>query len=319
MRSIILISFVGILQNSFAQKFIESYYNYGWKEVVSIDEASYYGYALNTDSGWYRMDFILHHPKNKIQMSGLYKDKENKIKNGVFKWYYFNGNLKTYGKYIENRKEGLWLNWYSNGSLADSLTYKDGQLVGINKSWYKNDFLKDSLSLDENGNGIYTAWFDDSSPSEAGRYKNYKKNGVWTYFHKNGKISSKEIYRMDTLISFQLFNEEGNLQNDSIIPSKEPEFKGGERAWNNYCLNNIHFPGSTQLINRDNVVVSIEFTINEEGKVEDVELVIPVHEVFDKKVIQFMKESPQWTPAINHNRRVKYQSNFSVTFSQHFN
>ena len=61
-------------------------------------------------------------------------------------------------------------------------------------------------SFDDDGNGTYVAWFDNGLPSEAGKYKDFKKFGKWIYYHKNGKPSSVELYD-DTLKSFQYYNK----------------------------------------------------------------------------------------------------------------
>lgn len=310
--------FFFIVIQTHAQKFIETYYNSNWKEVITKDEASYYSYNKSTDSGWYRLDFFLGYPKNKIQMTGLYEDKENKIKNGIFRFYYYNGNLKTYGQFGHNREEGIWLDWYSNGELKDSMYYQNGRLIGISKSWYKNKFIKDSIVLDQFGNGLQASWFDDGQPSASGRIINYKKQGKWIYYHKNGKISAVEMYHRDSITQYQIFNEDGEPVQDSAIKFSDASFPDGEKAWKKYLGNNLHFPSYQNFVNTDHKVVVAEISINEDGKVEDVELVIPANESFNKEVTRFFYAMPAWIPAYNHHRRVKYQFPFSIAFGQRF-
>ena len=301
-----------------AQKFIESYYKYNWQETTGKDEASFYAYAEQTDSGWYRKDYFLCSKSSKIQMVGLYEDKENKMKNGVFRWYYPNGNLKTFGKYIHNQKEGLWINWYSDGTVEDSAVYKNGHYSGIAKSWYKNGYLQDSLNMSDAGNGVYVAWFDNGMPSEAGKYANYKKQGRWVYYHRTGKISSVELYRNDSLQNFQLFAEDGTPQDDSIVPSAVASFPKGRKGWNNYVQSSLHYPTNLYVLNGDHVTVVTEAVINENGEIEDAEVTVPYYDVFDKEALRVIKTSPKWIPAVEHNRKVKYHFTFAVEFGQRF-
>ena len=300
----------------YGQSFIDTYYDYHWKETPGFEEASYFSHAVKTDSGWFRWDYFVNSGRNKIQMSGLYEDKENKIRNGIFRWYYFTGELKTFGKYVHGKKEGLWLEWYNNGRLKDSLHFSNGNYSGISMSWFKNGYVKDSLNIDENGNGTYVEWFDNGNPSEAGRYRSGKKQGRWTYYHKNGQVSSNELYNQDTLKQFQLFDENGIPQDDSAIIQKDVEFPNGEKALHNFIHNNLVFPGGYSIQNSDHIVIGTLATIGEDGKVEDVEITLPFHPAFDKEAIRIFTISPLWIPAMNHNRKVKSSFPFVVTFTQ---
>ena len=301
-----------------SQKFIESYYRYDWTETLNHNDSNFYSYLQNTDSGWYRNDFFLNAKKNKIQMIGLYEDKECKMRNGTFRWYYYSGQLKTFGKYIHGQKNGLWLDWYSNGFIKDSLNFKNGNYWGISLSWYKNGYTKDSLNMSENGDGTYVAWFDNGNISEAGRFKEFRKTGKWVYYHMNGKISSIELYNKDSLKQFQLFDEEGIPQDDSITVYKEAVFSKGTKGWKNYLGNTLHFPENVEIQNSDHVFVQIEATINELGNIEDAEVVIPFHPIIDAEALRVIKQSPKWLPAISHNRKVKSEFPFVVRFSQNF-
>ena len=56
--------------------------------------------------------------------------------------------------------------------------------------------------------------------------------------------------------------------------------------------------------------------INEEGKVEDAEVTTPFYPKFDKIAKEAIESSPNWIPAISHNRSVKFWIKQAVTFIQ---
>lgn len=300
------------------QKFIDTYYTYNWRETPTKDDASFFSHALNTDSGWYRIDYLLTSGKSSYQMIGLYEDKENKIRNGTFGWYYPNGRIKELGKYKHGKKDGLWLHWYSNGLLKDSMNFLNGNYAGISMSWFPNGNSKDSLNLNEKGYGTYVAWFSDGTPSEAGRYKEFKKSGKWVFYHSNGKISSIETYLEDSLKAFQYYDENGLAQDDTTTHDSGAVFKGGKKGWNNYATSYLHYPSHIDLINGDHIVVVVETTIDEQGNAIDSEIAVPFYPAFDKEALRFVSQSPKWIPAIEHNRKVRDTFTISIQFGQSF-
>jgi hypothetical protein len=251
-------------------------------------------------------------------MIGLYEDKENRLKNGTFYLFFPNGNIESVGKYIHNKKEGRWLSFYFNGALKDSFNYKNDNLVNVSTSWYMNGFAKDSLNIDENGNGVEVSWFDNGQPSAAGRFVEFtKQHGQWQYFHKNGKLSSVEVYDHGKQINKQYFDENGN-STDTASNDKEAEFPGGEKAWSKFLSNHLHFPANLELLNSDHVVVVVSGIIDEEGKVIDAEVTIPFQPQFDDIALKAITKSPKWLPAIEHNRKVYYNFTQPIWFGQSY-
>jgi len=181
-------------------------------------------------------------------------------------------------------------------------------------SWFPNGYQSDSIVLNEDTSGVQVSWFDYGIPAAAGRYSaDMKKQGKWNYFHKNGNISSIEIYNQSKLINKQYYNENGEIMPDTTCTDKQAQFKGGTEAWLKYISNQIYFPTGYKIINADATKVVVNFTVNEEGEFENVFTSTPFDKVFDSIAEKAIKKSPNWIPAIKHNRRVK------TTFNQVFN
>lgn len=322
MRKIIL-SFLGsisllIMNVGFSQmKFMETYYTYNWKETPDTYDARFYSLSKSTDSGWFTTDYFLFYNGRKEQMKGLYQDKYQAIRNGTFQWFYAYSGLKTIGRYENNFKEGVWYDFYPSGDLEDSFNYSNGHLTGINMSWYENGFQKDSLNMDESGNGTYVAWFDNGFPSEAGRYMDFnKKNGKWAYYSKEGKLAELEVYDKGILQSKQYYNKNNAPVSDTTSNDNMAYFPGGDNVWTNYLLSHLKFPYHLELSNSAMVVISVSFTIDEEGNVIEPVVDVPFHPDFDKVVYNVVKDSPKWMPAIEHNRKVRSRHIQSLQYSQ---
>jgi antitoxin component YwqK of YwqJK toxin-antitoxin module len=300
---------------SFSQKKIEHYYNYYWRECP-IDDARFYSLEVKTDSGWYKTDYFV--SIKKLQMAGLYEDQEDKIPNGTFYRFYPTGVLESVGKYIHGKKSGTWMYYFPDRTIKDSANYEDGHPIGISLGWYKDGSARDSLNVNANGNGIYVSWFDNGNPSSAGRYIDFnKQQGKWQYFHKNGKMSSLEIYHLDTLVDKNYFDEDGNPMGDTTSNDRDMQFVGGEKAWEKYFEKNVYYPSGYKFNNGFHAEVTITATVNEEGKIIDYRVSLPLNPAFDKAALGLFDNSPLWEPAISHNRKVYGTITRSIDFLEY--
>lgn len=302
-----------ITLNSYSQK-IEKYYNYKWQEC-KIEDARFYSTITKTDTGWYREDYFVN--LNSLHMTGTYADEECKISNGLFNYYYSNRRLQYSGKFIRNKKEGLWLSYYYNGMMSDSSVYINGRKVGTGLSWYPNGYISDSVVSITNGKSVYVSWFDNGNPSCVGRHsERNKKDGKWKYYHKNGKLSSIELFKEGTLLDKQYYDDEGNSVEDTTNKETGAEFKGGEKAWQKYLAKNLYFPSNYILINANKVVVVVDFVISEDGTVENAYTSVPFDAEFDRIALKIINQSPKWIPASQNNRHVKQYIRQVVVFAQ---
>ncbi len=289
------------------------YYDYTWKPCEP-GLARFLAIIESTDSGFFRQDYFV--SKSSLQMQGLYKDSNCKIKNGGFAYFYPNGNISSVGKYINQKKEGLWLSYHYNGMMQDSTTYHDDKQVGVSMGWYQNGFPSDSSYCDEEGKAVEVYWFDNGQPSGAGRRIDAKQFGKWQYFHKNGKLAATEVYGQNALESRIYFTEEGIQLADTTNKDREAMFNGGMAKWKKFLMNNLNFPSDYKLVNTNVVTVVISAIIDEDGNVLDPYVDTPFSSVFDEEAIRVIKKSPKWLPQIDHNRRVRMYVRQPISFVQ---
>lgn len=292
---------------------IEKFLDYKDRET-DITHARFYVNIIKTDSGWLRNDYFIR--ERKLQMSGLYQDSTCKIASGTFYYFHSNGQLQSTGHYVDGKKDGLWIGYYSNGMINDSTHYNRDRPVGTSLRWHRNGFLSDSSVFNGDGNAVKVSWFDDGSVSAAGRFSaGYKENGKWKYFHKNGKVSAEEIYESGRLVDRKYFDENGNPEADTTSKDRRSDFPGGPKAWLKYLDKKGYFPPQYTITNADSVTVVVRAEIDEDGKVDDVEIVVPFNPSFDDIVKRVLQKSPPWIPAIHHNRKVKSYITQPVTFA----
>jgi protein TonB len=60
--------------------------------------------------------------------------------------------------------------------------------------------------------------------------------------------------------------------------------------------------------------VQVQFIVNEDGSIKEVEIVQSAGPAFDKEVIRVLKRMPYWKTAVENGRRVNTLITKSITF-----
>ncbi len=95
------------------------------------------------------------------------------------------GKTLLKGTYKNGKKDGLWTWWYENGQKLKEETYKGGKEDRSWTSWYKNGQKKfEGISKDGKRDGLWTDWDENG--------KNLKEE---TY--KDGELISQECWDED--------------------------------------------------------------------------------------------------------------------------
>lgn len=111
-----------------AQDTIVKYFDSNWEEVQQ-ENANYYRKAFkNTNEIWTACDYYM---DGQIQMSGTYKSKRLKKKNGLFVSYYKSGMKKSEGEYLNNKYNGEWRWYHKNGQISSKEKYVKDELKYI--------------------------------------------------------------------------------------------------------------------------------------------------------------------------------------------
>jgi len=311
MKHPVLLACLILSLTSTAQK-TNLFFDYRWKPCSPVD-ARFFTVIEKTDSGWLRLDHFM--GNNTLQMQALYADSACTIQNGSCYYFYANGYASAIGRVLNNKEEGIYTRYHSNGMIADSALYQHGKPVDSRIKWYRNGYMSDSIYHANDSMDIQISWFDDGAISAAGYLLNGKLNGKWKYYHRNGSLSGEVIYLKDSTLSSTYFNEDGSPATDDKKANKPAHFKnGGEEGWKKFLAKNLTWPGQYEFTNGTLAVVLVGMTIDELGKVGEVEVLVPFHPEFDKIALKAVSNSPAWLPAMAHNRTVKNRISQPVVF-----
>ena len=191
---------------------------WGAEEPVDASETESTNDVSNTvvDTGEVVQDFTITVDSTKKTFSSFAKGRRE----GEWKTWYANGQLKTYYTYIKDQIEGIYTYYDSAGTTIKTETYKKSILEGITSDFNENStlrmtttykkglkegpqkefiegvvlieqrtFKKDSLD------GEWTSWHDNGTQKVVRVYKNGQPRGNWMFYDPKGAWMREEQYK----------------------------------------------------------------------------------------------------------------------------
>jgi TonB family protein len=274
--------------NSTAQKSDTTirYFNAKFEPVTKAS-STYAGMAYQENKKW---TAVVVNDSGDILMTGTYKDKSLKIRDGLFTFFYTNGKPQVRGIFVNNSQDELWMSWYSGGEKKDSV-------------YFKNDYK----------HGAAASWFENGNPKYHGKYLFGYADSSWTWYYDNGKPSTKEKYESGKLKSLECFDTLGNYSGVSCALEKAPTIKGYYGGINKYIVDSLYYPEEALKKNIQGMV-DVSFTVSKEGKLGEIKILSTPDSLLSNEVIRVLKSVPVWYPAIEHNRPVDHTLALKIPF-----
>ena len=111
--------------------------------------------------------------------------------------------------------------------------------------------------------------------------------------------------------------EEEEVEEEAInfmLVEEKPKFNGGDQnEFSKWVAQHLEYP---EVAKENNIQgkVTVQFTVEKDGRVTNVVVVRGVDESLDKEAVRVVKSSPKWTPGRQRDRAVKVTYTFPVIF-----
>jgi antitoxin component YwqK of YwqJK toxin-antitoxin module len=121
--------------------------------------------------------------------------------------FYNSGKYEYIGNIVNGKKDGVWTWWYENGNKKDQCKYVDGFYVDSVFHWFENGQLKQieivagrTVRTDGccNCNGTIIRYYENGKPKEKFTSINDKIQGVYTTYDEDGGWKIR-TYKDDSL------------------------------------------------------------------------------------------------------------------------
>ncbi len=111
-----------------------------------------------------------------------------------WKYFYNTGELKSEGKYKNNKKLGKWLFYFKNGNNEQMGKYKKGKTNGLWKWYYKSgSLLREENFYNGKEEGMLVEYSEQGNIITKGKYIDGEKEGYW--FYNVGDHTQEGIYK----------------------------------------------------------------------------------------------------------------------------
>ena len=98
-----------------------------------------------------------------------------------------------------------------------------------------------------------------------------------------------------------------------VIYETQPEFPGGVAELMKYIQKNVQYPTICKEQGIQGRVI-VQFAVNPDSTISDVQVVKPVNPYFDEEAIRLVKAMPKWKPGEQRGVPVKVRFTLPVTF-----
>jgi antitoxin component YwqK of YwqJK toxin-antitoxin module len=115
---------------------------------------------------------------------------KNSFRQGIWRTFWPDGNLKSEVVYRENKKNGLEMNWYNRSNCVKKESYYyNGQLDGT-VTFYNKNCKKEFVENYKNGikEGLEISYYPNGNIKAEGYYKKGNLDGVYKVYTKTGKF-----------------------------------------------------------------------------------------------------------------------------------
>jgi len=292
------------------------FYDDDWKVIEEKEEASFYRlWSINIENENY--EIIDYYISNQLQCKGAYKSKKEKKKIGKWVWYFINGEKEKEGNYKDGSKIGTFTYWHENGQKAEIRNYDDDLIKYISK------WNKDGRIQIENGEGIYTDFWDNNNVYYSGKVVNFLKVGTWKRYGDSGELRNEEIFEKSKFVKGITYKEGKkypykiqerlsyfkSCKNDKNL-KQEKECTLYEMA---KFVGKVNYPKKAIDKNIEGKVI-VSFKVDKKGKVVELELLQSAHELLNKAALKHIAKLPRFVPAVQKGIKVKLMYKIPVSF-----
>lgn len=97
------------------------------------------------------------------------------------------------GEYVNSKKQGLWKKYYPNEQLKSEITYKNNRPSGTYKLFYENGNVEEEGVWKNNRQtGKFKRYYQSGQVMQDFSFaENGKRNGEQLYYHENGQLEVK--------------------------------------------------------------------------------------------------------------------------------
>jgi antitoxin component YwqK of YwqJK toxin-antitoxin module len=252
---------------------------------------------------------------------------ERILKNGYYKEFYEDGELKIQANYKGGELSGIWTSFFETGEKEWEVDYYNGYKKGLYKQYYKNGELKlEGIHSDYKKNGAEKRYTESGDLEWKGDYLKDVLHKKWKKIDKDGKVLQTLIYKNGVLTKSN--NETRVIATkvpDGVI-ERVPVYPGCDNMTNmasRKCMSdkitvfvnkNYQFRIQQDILTLKGIQrIKVIFKIDKTGDIIDVRARGP-HPILEKEAIRVIKMLPKMLPGMQRGKAVIVPYSLPIAF-----
>jgi antitoxin component YwqK of YwqJK toxin-antitoxin module len=138
--------------------------------------------------------------------------------------FHHNGQIEYICRLNKNGyKDGKYYEWDENGKEKHYVFYSDGvekfesytnEDIIVETEFFDNGQEKEKNSYDsyKDLHGCCTEWYENGNKKVEGNYRNDIRHGKWTYWGKDGRKESEDLFDNGEITLQKIFMEDGTMK-----------------------------------------------------------------------------------------------------------
>ena len=148
---------------------------------------------------------INYHENGKIMATGMYL---NKLRHGAWVFFDETENRICEEQYDEGKKTGIWKTYYFDGELNEEVTYAEDEKNGPWIQYFTDGAVKvQGLYINGLLEGETRFYQPDGEVMVIGSYIHNLKEGIWKFFDEKGNLVKEQEYDKGKLLTDPTENE----------------------------------------------------------------------------------------------------------------
>lgn len=211
----------------------------------------------------------------------------------------------------DERIPNLLGQWFLKSSKVESTTFDFTREV--------NDSADLKINFNENGNFVLKNKYNKENPTKISLWFLVEDKLYLETYAEKGLCNVYTIKIIsDTLLSYTYYKTkniyEGFLCGDQRTynwTDVSPKFGKKKKDFDNYFSTNLNFSEQSKTIDSDCI---IEFTINCNGEICEVQPYIKKNTELEKNIIALLRQMPNWTPATMKGKTVNFSKKYKFSY-----
>ena len=277
-------------------------------QIVPDSNAEYLGMVSRIQQYWQLQ--VIGIKTNTRKFNGFYLDSTLLIPEGPHRSYFEDGSLNMIENYKQGKRHGYSKIWNETGLLSDSSYFDNDTLkYSVMYNYWDDGSIKTYASYDSvSGRKIRKVLYENGKTEsesdftgKAGTNSAYYPEGGLRFqagFNSSGKRTFIKFFREDgTEMSEREYQKKAEQKLDELsrqIQERNPEFRGGEGAFNTYIQKNLKLPDEFRNSIHEGEEIRFSFMLNEGGAAVDIKLITPPSIELQMAIEKMLRSMPAW-------------------------